>query len=155
MRLNRDTPVTCSHRRNRERGIRHGVEHSNDLTDRVVARRDGYFFTFGVGGHIGRIHIVEHDWVWPKQNIHGSNVKVPIVVKIDPFERAIPWRALDKHGVVHDLLCPIVMTLLTCIDNCINKCPQKRTMTGLSARKKDKSTDFKESPYAKSKLPNR
>ena len=38
----------------------HGVEHSNDLTDSVVTRRDGYLFTIGVGDHIGRIHIVEH-----------------------------------------------------------------------------------------------
>ena len=51
--LNRDTPITRSHCRNRECGVRHGVEHSNDLTDSVVARRDRYFFTIVVYDHIG------------------------------------------------------------------------------------------------------
>ena len=88
--LNRDAPITCGHCRNRERGVRHGVEHSNDLTDGVVTRRDGYRFTIGACDHIGRIHIVEHDWVWPKQGIHGSDVGIPILVGVDPGERAIP-----------------------------------------------------------------
>ena len=87
--LNRDTPVTRSHRRNRECGVGHDVEHSNDLTNSVVTRKDGYLFTIGVGDHIGRIHIVEHDWVWPKEDIHGSDVRIPILVGVDPGERAI------------------------------------------------------------------
>ena len=53
--LNRDAPVTCGHCRNREHGVGNGVEHSNDLTDGVVTRRDCYPFTIGVGHHI-----VEH-----------------------------------------------------------------------------------------------
>ena len=68
----------------------HDVEHSNDLTDSVVARRDGYLFTIGVRDHIGGIHIVEHDGVWPEEDIHGSDVGIPIVVGVDPGERAIP-----------------------------------------------------------------
>ena len=88
--LNRDTPVTRSHCRNRESGVRHDVEHSNDLTDGVVTRRDGYFFTIGVGDHIGGIHIVEHEGVWPEEDIHGSDVRIPIFVGVDPGERAIP-----------------------------------------------------------------
>ena len=67
--LNRDTPVTCGHRRNRERGVGHNVEQSNDLTDGVVTRRDGYLFTIGVRDHIGHIHIVEHDWICPEEDI--------------------------------------------------------------------------------------
>ena len=59
-RLNRNTPITCGHCRNRERGVGDGVEHSNDLTDGVVARREGYLFTIGVRDLIGRIHIVEY-----------------------------------------------------------------------------------------------
>ena len=88
--MNRNTPITCGHRRIRERGIGHGVEHSNDLTDRVVTRRDGYLFIISVRDHIGRIHIVEHDWVWPKEDIHGSDVGIPILVGVDPGEGAIP-----------------------------------------------------------------
>ena len=67
--LNRNTAITHSYGRNRERGIRHGVEDSNDLTDGVVTRRDGYLFTIGVGDHIGGIHIVEHEGVWTKQTV--------------------------------------------------------------------------------------
>ena len=76
--------ITCGHRRNRERGVRHGVEHSNDLTDGVVTRRDGYLFTIGV-----RDHIVEVDWVWPEKDIHGSDVRIPMLVGVDPEECAI------------------------------------------------------------------
>ena len=61
--LNRDTPITCGHCRNREHGVGHGVEDSNDLTDGVVTKRDGYFFTIGVRDNIGRIHIVKHKGV--------------------------------------------------------------------------------------------
>ena len=46
--LNRDTPITRSHCRNRECGVNYGVENGNDLTNGVVARRDGYLFTIGV-----------------------------------------------------------------------------------------------------------
>ena len=88
--LNRDVAITRSHRRNRERGVGHGVQHSNDLTDGVVTRRDGYLFTIGVRDHIGGIHIVEHDRVWSEENIDGNGVGVPILVRIDPGEHAIP-----------------------------------------------------------------
>ena len=88
--LNRDTTITRSHRKNRERGVGDDVEHSNDLTDGVVTRRDGYLFIIGVGDHIGRIHIVEHEGVWPEEDIHGSDIGIPILVGVDPGERTIP-----------------------------------------------------------------
>ena len=87
--LNRNAAVTRSHRRNRERGVGDGVEHSNDLTDRIVARRDRYLFTIGIRDHIGGIHIVEHDWVWPEEDIHGSDVGVPILVGVYLEKRAV------------------------------------------------------------------
>ena len=46
--LNRDTPITRSHCRIRERVVNYGVENGNDLTNGVVARRDRYLFTIGV-----------------------------------------------------------------------------------------------------------
>ena len=67
----------------------HDVEHSNDLTDGVVTRRDGYLFILGVGDHIGRIHIVEHEGVWPEEDIHGSDVGIPILVAVYPFKQAV------------------------------------------------------------------
>ena len=70
--------------------IRHGVEHRNDLTDGVVTRRDDFLITSGVGDHIGRIHIVEHEGGFPEEDIHGSDVGIPILVGVDPGERAIP-----------------------------------------------------------------
>ena len=88
--LNRNAAITRGHRRNRERGVRHGVEHSNDLTNSVVTRKDGYLFTIGVRDHIGRIHIVEHNLIRSEEDIHGSDVGIPILVGVDPGERAIP-----------------------------------------------------------------
>ena len=88
--LNRDAPVTRGHRRNRERNVRHDVEHSNDLTNSVVTRRGRYLFTIGVRDHTGGIHIVEHEGVRPKNHIHGSDVRIPILLGVDPGERAIP-----------------------------------------------------------------
>ena len=112
--LNRDTAVTRGHRRNRERGVGHGVEHSNDLTDRVVTRRNGYLFTTGVHDHTGRIHIVEHDLIRSQQNSDGSDVGVTILVLNDPFECDVGGSALDEQRIVHDLLFHFLMTLITC-----------------------------------------
>ena len=50
--LNRNAALTRSHRRNRECDVRHGVEDSNDLTDRIVARRDDDLFTIDARYHI-------------------------------------------------------------------------------------------------------
>ena len=73
-----------------ERGIiSHDVEDGNDFTDRVVSRRNRYLLVIGVRDHISRIHVVEHDLIGSKQDSHGSDGWVPILVLIDPFERAV------------------------------------------------------------------
>ena len=64
--LNRDTPITRSHCRNRECGVNYGVENGNDLTNGVVARRDRYLFTINVRDHFGNNHSVEHEGVGSK-----------------------------------------------------------------------------------------
>ena len=63
-----------------------GVEHSNDLTDRVVTRRDCYPFTIGVGDHI-----VEHCFTLKgsEEDIPEINVEVPKIVGVDPFDFAV------------------------------------------------------------------
>ena len=68
---------TRSHRRNRERGVGHDVEHSNDLTDRVVTRRDGYLFTIGIRGHT-----VEYEREGVKSEHDGSDAGDPILVEV-------------------------------------------------------------------------
>ena len=117
--LNRDTAITCSYCRNRECGVRDDDEDSNDLTDGVAARRDGYLFTIGV-----RDHFVEHEGIWPKEDVDDSDVGVPILVGVDPFECAVGGRTLDEHGVLHGLTFSLPMIRITCIDNSDNKCPQ-------------------------------
>ena len=104
----------------------HGVEHSKDLTDGVAARRDRYLITIGV-----RDHIVEHEGIWPKEDVDDSDVGVPIFFRVDPFECAVGGRTLDEHGVLHGLTFSLLMIRMTCIDNSVNKCPQERTITGL------------------------
>ena len=39
-----------------------------------------------------------------KSEIPGSDVGVPIVVRIDPLERTITRGTLDEHGVMYGLL---------------------------------------------------
>ena len=76
----------------------HGVEHSNDLTDGGVTRRDRYLFTINVCDHIDRIHIVETEGVRSIEDIDGSDVGVPILVGVDLLERAVvgvPWISLE------------------------------------------------------------
>ena len=41
--------------------ISHGVEHGNDLTDRVVSRRDCLLLVIRVREHISKIHVFEYD----------------------------------------------------------------------------------------------
>ena len=102
--------------------MNYGVEHSNDLTDGVVTRRDGYLFTIGVRDHIGGIHIVEHERVWSQQNIDGSDVEIPIVVGVDPFDRAVGGWALNEHGITYDLFFYTSDTYDN-TNNSVNKCP--------------------------------
>ena len=87
--LDINTPITRSLRRYRECSINHVVEDGNDLTDRVVSRRNRYLFVIGVGDHIRKIHIVEHDLIGCEQDSHGNDVRILELKQIDPGERAI------------------------------------------------------------------
>ena len=55
-----DTVITRSLGIYREWSVGNGVEHDNDISYRVVPRRDRSLLVMGVRDHIGRIHIVEH-----------------------------------------------------------------------------------------------
>ena len=44
--------------------------------------------------------MVEHYLIWSVQVSDGSDGWVPILVRVDPFERSVGERALDELGVV-------------------------------------------------------
>ena len=73
MELDPDTPITRGLRRYGERGISHSVEHGNDLTDRVVTRRDRLLLVIRVRDHISRIHIVEYALIVCEWDSDGSD----------------------------------------------------------------------------------
>mgnify|MGYP000690830311 CR=1 FL=1 len=83
-----------------------------------------------------RDHIVEHEGIWPKEDVDDSDAGVPILVGVDPFECAVGGRTLDEQGVLHGLTFSLSMIRMTGIDNRINKCPQERTMTGLLVKER-------------------
>ena len=61
---------------------------------------DRYLLVIAVGDHISRVHVVEHDLIKSEQYSDVSDGWVLILVRVDPFERVVTSRALDKHGVV-------------------------------------------------------
>ena len=90
MGLDPDTPITRSLRRYRERGIiSHGIKHGNDLTDRVVSRRNCYLLVIAVRDYISEIHVVEHDLIGCEQDNDGSDGWFPIRVRVDHFKRSL------------------------------------------------------------------
>ena len=102
--LDPDTPITRSLGRYGERGIiSDGVEHGNDLIDRVVTRRNSYLFVIRVREHISKIHVVENALIRCEWDSDGSDGWIPILVRIDPLERTVGKQALDKHGIMHSL----------------------------------------------------
>ena len=68
-----------------------------------VNRRNSYLFVIRVRDHISKIHVFEYDLIWSKQDSDGSDGLVPILVRIDPLERAVGKQTLDKHGMMHGL----------------------------------------------------
>ena len=101
--LNPDTLTTRSYRKYQEPSVSHRIGDGIDFTDRVVNRRDRYLLVIRVRDHISRIHVVEYDLIWSKKDSDGSDGWVPILVRIDPIERAIGKQALDKHEMMHSL----------------------------------------------------
>ena len=101
--LNPDTLTTRSLRKYQEPSVSHRIGDGNDFTDRVVNRRNSYLFVIRVRDHISKIHVVENDLIGCEQNSEGSDGWVPMLVRIDPLERAVGKQTLDKHGMMHGL----------------------------------------------------
>ena len=53
--------------------------------------------------HHSGVHIIEHDLIGSEQDIHGSDVGIPIFVRINPFEHTIARWIEYEHGVMHGL----------------------------------------------------
>ena len=87
-RLNPDTAERRGIRGYGECSIGHGIEQGNDLTDRVVTSRDRYLLIIRIRNNVRCVNVVEHELVWSKQESHGSDVGVPILVRI-PHECAV------------------------------------------------------------------
>ena len=88
-RLNPDTTERRGIRGYRECSIGHGIEQGNDLTDRVVTSRDCHLLVIRIRDNVRRVHVVEHDRFWSKENSHGSDVsdvRILVLVRIDPGE---------------------------------------------------------------------
>ena len=113
--LNPNTPLTRSLRKHQEPSVSHKIEHGNDFTDRVVNRTNCYILVIRVRDHISKIHVVEYDLIWSKQDSDGSDGLVPILVRIDPLERAVGKQALDKHGKMHSLSLTITKRTMVCV----------------------------------------
>ena len=86
--LNPDTTERRSIRGYGEERVSHGTEQGNDLTERVITRRDCHSLIIAVSNHIRRIHVVEHSlgFLGSKQYSHGSDSWIPILVGVDPGE---------------------------------------------------------------------
>ena len=84
--LNPDTTERRGIRGYGECGIGHGIEQGNDLTDRVITSRDRYLLVIAVSNHIRRVNIVEHSLIRTKQDSHGSDVRILVLVGVDPSE---------------------------------------------------------------------
>ena len=68
-----------------------------------------------VRDYISWIHIVENALIGCEQNSDGSDGIVPILVRIDPLERAVGKQTLDKHGMMHSLSLTITKRTMVCV----------------------------------------
>ena len=72
-----------------EQRVSHGIEQGNDLTERVITSRDRHSLVIRIRDNVRRVHVVEHDLIKSKQDSHNSDIGIPILVRIVPFERTV------------------------------------------------------------------
>ena len=68
----------------------------------VITSRDRHSLIIAVSNHIRHVHVVEHSLghLGSKQDSHGSDGWILVLVGIDPFERSVGEWTLDELGVV-------------------------------------------------------
>ena len=113
--LNPDTLTTRSFRKYQEPSVSHRIGDGIDFTDRVVNRRNSYLFVIRVRDHISKIHVVENDLIGSEQDSDESDGWIPILVRIDPLERAVGKQTLDKHGMMHSLSLTTTKRRMVCV----------------------------------------
>ena len=84
--LNPDTTERRGIRGYGEQRVSHGIEQGNDLTERVITSRDRHSLIIAVSNHIRRVYVVEHRTIRMKQDSHGSEIGILVLVGIDPGE---------------------------------------------------------------------
>ena len=88
--LNPDTTERRGIRGYREQRVSHGIEQGNDLTERVITRRNRHSLVIRIRDNIRCVHVVEHSlgFLWSKQHSDGSDERILVLVRIDPFRHA-------------------------------------------------------------------
>ena len=82
--LNPDTTERRGIRGYGEERVRHCIEQGNDLTERVITSRDRHSLIIAVSNHIRRVYIIKHRTIRMKQDSHGSDVGILVLVRINP-----------------------------------------------------------------------
>ena len=67
----------------------HGIEQGNDLTERVVTSRDRHSLVIRIRDNVRRVYVVEHSLNRMKQDSHGSDVRILVLIRINPGKRAV------------------------------------------------------------------
>ena len=67
-----------------EQRVSHGIEQGNDLTERVITSRDRNSLIIAVSNHIRRVYVIKHRTIRMKQDSHGSDIGILVLVRIDP-----------------------------------------------------------------------
>ena len=84
--LNPDTTERRGIRGYGEERVRYGIEQGNDLTERVITSRDRHSFIIAVSNYIRRVYVIKHRTIRMKQQSHGSNGWILVLVGINPGE---------------------------------------------------------------------
>ena len=69
-----------------EERVSRGIEQGNDLTERVITWRDRHSLVIRIRDNVRHVHVVEHRTIRMKQDSHGSDGWVPVLVRINPCE---------------------------------------------------------------------
>ena len=67
-----------------EQRVRHGIEQGNDFTERLITRRDRHSLIIRIRDDVRRVYVVKHRTIRMKQDSHGSDIGILVLVGINP-----------------------------------------------------------------------